>query len=105
MVESGHIHYERIYRGVPKLTSAEWGRSNARNREPRPLIIPCSPPVPIRRKNAVIRDKRVPGKDLSPSCCDSGRIFPVFFPVSREFWPERKFAPDCIHRHMLMPPV
>jgi hypothetical protein len=26
-------------------------------------------------------------------------IFPVFFPVSREFWLEKRFARDCVHRH------
>src|ERR1700719_4095411 len=49
------------------------------------LIIPCSIPVPIRRKNGVFPPKySLPGTYLLGVATEGPR-FPVFFPVSKEF--------------------
>jgi hypothetical protein len=46
--------------------------------------------------------KVLPGPNLLPDQSASGRIFPVFFPVSRELIPGEKFARDCILRHSVL---
>ena len=50
---------------------------------------PCSSPVPIGLENRVSPAKVLSGVDLSPSAFDRMAIFPVNFPVSREFGSEK----------------